>query len=335
MFCKLIQDIIDLKTAKTHILSYPDLAIRANQVNLHQYHPELESKSNYSPYNLGDFLSSVVVDYCCRKNNIKINNKTSRTYNLYAIGSLLLMGHQSATVWGSGLPYKPFLSKTITHYSILRKLDIRLVRGPLTQAELVKLGHDCPNIYGDPALIMPFIYNPTCRKISNEYGVIPHYSMENKVEQYFDRDNIISMRTNNYKRVINRICTCSRIITSSLHGMILAEAYGVPVVLVSDRPKPLLFKYEDYLMSTERYLSYENTWEEGLNSSKILPLPQNLRSLQLNIISTFPADIWRERESGYLASVPFSIFNPIILILYSLDPWILGILFVPLRTVFI
>src|SRR5690606_19566740 len=61
-----------------------------------------------------------------------------------------------------------------------------------------------------------------------------------------------------YERVINEIAQCDAISSSSLHGLILADALGVPNLWVIFGDKSTLkdadvrFKFMDYYASTER-----------------------------------------------------------------------------------
>src|SRR5690606_14915863 len=82
-----------------------------------------------------------------------------------------------------------------------------------------------------------------------EYLVIPHYSKEKKyMEKYA---NVVSTLTSDWRGFISDILGAELIISSSLHGLIVAEAYGVPAVLLDDIDKDYL-KYNDYYLSTGR-----------------------------------------------------------------------------------
>ena len=125
-----------------------------------------------------------------------------------------------------------------------RRLDIRAVRGPLTKKVLEDYGHQCPEVFGDPAVLMPLIYNPIKRK-KYDYLVIPQFIDEKNFRAVHPKERMISMNTNDYKYVIDEITSSKIVYTSSLHGIILAEAYGVPAVFYRSLPKYKDFKYYD------------------------------------------------------------------------------------------
>lgn len=73
--------------------------------------------------------------------------------------------NQDAVVWGTGCTKEPEKNiNNIIHQKYMRKLDVRAVRGPKTKGALDKLGIKCPEVYGDPAMLMPLIYQPINKK---------------------------------------------------------------------------------------------------------------------------------------------------------------------------
>lgn len=72
------------------ILYYPTLRSKKNVVNINYWISSLKKKD--LPYNLGDELSPLVVEYMLRRKDISAGKKVSKTRHLYAIGSILQMG---------------------------------------------------------------------------------------------------------------------------------------------------------------------------------------------------------------------------------------------------
>lgn len=177
------------------------------------------------------------------------------------------------------------------HRYPFRKLDIRCVRGPLTKKTMERLGHQCPAVYGDPAVLMPLIYQPENKTKTLEYLVIPHFSTEKALRQKLPQENIASMNTTDYKTVIDKICSAKKVISSSLHGIILAEAYGVPAIFFQDRPERFNYKYADWYGSTNRdAFPGVETIEEALRCA--CPKLPDLEVMQKQLIDTFPYDLW-------------------------------------------
>ena len=230
-------------------------------------------------HNVGDVISLVLFDYLLKYKNIgKWSFKTKR---LALVGSVLQFIGAKTIVVGSG-----FLDeRSIDVFSRKRpKLIVRAVRGPLTRNALIKLGYDVPEIYGDPAILMPVFYRPHHAYKRYEYVIIPHYS---KLDKYKGYDNVVSTKTKDWRAFIDTICSSSYVISSSLHGIILAEAYGVPAIFLNDTESGSIFKYKDYYSSTgrETFLVADSI-EDALNKREKVKVP-DLTSVQQRLLSEF------------------------------------------------
>lgn len=270
--------LMKLKRCNSRILNSNTRFTQPNRVNLHWWSTENQDHVE----NVGDYLSVVVCNYMLKKKGLSFDDAVKYTKHLYGIGSIIQGGAQNATIWGSGLKQGNEDIGFIFRHT--RKLDIRLVRGPRTREALINNGFKCPEKYGDPALIMPLIYNPSIKK-SRDYLVILHH--ESKL-QY---ENSITPLYRDYREFIDAIISSKLVISSSLHGVILAEAYGIPAILLDDDAVSNKFKYEDYYYSTGRFeLGTVASVEEALEA----PVPNlpDLTGLQKNIISSFPYDLW-------------------------------------------
>ena len=241
-------------------------------------------EDNEKNQNLGDFLSKIVVDYFAPKSDGCSNKKTK---TLYAIGSILGFRCQDAVVWGSGLISSQNFE--LLHKTRFSCLDIRAVRGPKTREKLLELGKKCPMVYGDPAILMPKIYQPEYNEKKYDVSVVLHYVDKDMVVP--DGVNKIEIITDDYKKFIDEIVASKLIISSSLHGIILAETYGVPAVFLNTNGTKVPFKYEDWYNSTNRYdIIFADTLESALTIKPML-LP-DLKSMQENLLAVFPYDLW-------------------------------------------
>jgi len=261
-------------------------------VNLHYWDSSIEIGEDCN-HNLGDDLSPIIVNYMLDRNSLSLRMPIDGKKHLYAVGSIISMGYQKATIWGSGF-LEPLSSvRRIFHHRFLRKLDIRCVRGPETRKVLVELGHSCPQVYGDPAMLLPLVYRPKAVEKTIDYLLIPHFSKEKEYKEKIGGGNFGSMITNDYRPLIDKICSSKLVISGSLHGIILAEAYGVPAIFLRDRDAKKDFKYNDYYASTLRpAYKYASTIEEALKMEP-MSLPPNIKELQTNLIDSFPYDLWR------------------------------------------
>jgi pyruvyltransferase len=264
-----------------------DLSDRIKDEGVHLHYWKYDPEKG--KHNLGDNLSMIIVEKMKERNGIK-EEKINGCRHLYAIGSILQAGYQNATVWGSGFIEDPTSSgiSKLFHGAYARKLDIRAVRGPLTAEALQKLGHDVPDVYGDPAMLMPTIYSPENKEKSMEYAVVSHYADK------ADYDNRIPIMTTDYQDFIGKLCHAKRIISSSLHGVILAEAYGVPAVLFrpegADEQIPL-YKYRDYYYGTGR-MEFPVAYSIKEALEIVPPMIPDLSQQTAKLAEAFPKDIW-------------------------------------------
>ena len=169
-----------------------------------------------------------------------------------AIGSVLGWGFRRDNVnvfWGSGFMFNDEVVRS-------QPRKICAVRGPLSRKQLLAQNIDCPEIYGDPALLFPRYYFPEIKK-KYSLGVIPHMWNENDdLLRKFSNDpevKIIDIKSGIFN-VVDEILSCEYIASNSLHGLIAADAYGVPSIWI-DMTQDILgdgFKFRDYLASVGR-----------------------------------------------------------------------------------
>lgn len=271
---------------------YLDIPAKKNRVNIFQYHPEVFGWD--TSWNLGDSLGEVIINYMLDKAGIDIDAEVSGTKHFNCVGTNIQGSYQNATIWGSGiLPLKTY---AFWQKLCRRKLDIRAVRGPLTRKVLLEQGQQCPEVYGDPAILMPLIYTPmNGRQKVRKKIIIPQFASENSFREKHPEDYLLSMKTNDYRHVIDEIVSSEIVYTSSLHGIILAEAYGVPAVFFHGLEDYWDFKYADYYYSTGRMdFKIAKNYEEALTMDP-LPLP-NLDGMVKGLLESFPYDLWEPKS---------------------------------------
>lgn len=135
------------------------------------------------------------------------------------IGSILTFANANSVVWGSGIMARSDV--------VNPKADIRSVRGKLSRRRLLDCGGSCPEVFGDPALLFPKFYDNDV-DIEYELGVIPHFVDFNlAVSREENLINVIDIRSDIFK-FVDEVRKCKRIVSSSLHGLIVADSYGIP-----------------------------------------------------------------------------------------------------------
>ena len=278
-----------------------DVPSLKNRVNVFEYHPDkVGYNRSLGPYNLGDSLGLVIVDYLLSNRGLKRDAPVKGRKHLFTVGSNIFGGeyignYQNATIWGSGILKEPSPRLSFLQRLSHRHLDIRAVRGPLTREVLLRFGHNCPEVYGDPAILMPMIYSPSDTTKKNDFIVIPQFYNECIFRDEHPDLPMVSMNTNDYQSVIDKIVASKIVYTSSLHGIILAESYGVPAVFYRGLAKTIDFKYKDYYYSTGRFeVPMVDTFEEALGIEPP-PLP-DLSGLRKGLLDCFPYDLWEKSK---------------------------------------
>lgn len=191
------------------------------------------------PNNFGDVLTRDLLSYF----NIDFNHTNVHEHgDLFVIGSIARLAPFGAKVVGSGIIRKnENLNSTVRWKS---------VRGPLTRKRVIECGGECPEIYGDPALLLPMICKPEEKKY--KIGLVPHYQDYKRAANLQEKYHLINVINKNPLEVAKEITKCEKIISSSLHGIICAHAFGIPAARVTFSK---LYgdgsKFDDYCESVE------------------------------------------------------------------------------------
>lgn len=213
-----------------------------------------------------------------------------------SIGSVLQFCKiNNAIVWGAGI---------LSSDSRLPNAKYYAVRGYKTKEKIKELGYEVPNIVGDPAILLPLIYKPKNEKKYN-ISIIPHYIHYNEYKEKLEsKYNVINL-LDNIERVIDEIYQSHFIISTSLHGIIVAHAYGIKSVRVEDSKRKLSgddIKFLDYfssihlknynpIMSQELFNKSEEELVNIINedyNEVILPKQDIIKEIQYNLLEVFP-----------------------------------------------
>lgn len=198
--------------------------------------------------NFGDCLSPYILEKISGK-EVVYTEQSKDVTTIMAIGSILATDVSNSIIWGNGFAWKYSDTEIVS-----APLEIRAVRGKLTRVKLLEHGIPCPEVYGDPALLLPRLYNPGVKK-KYKLGIIPHivdYEDVCKLYGSLPEDVcIIDFRIfkgNTVEKTIDKILECDKIISGGLHGLIVANAYGIDAMWVefSKKIQGDGFKFWDY-----------------------------------------------------------------------------------------
>lgn len=236
--------------------------------------------------NWGDDLNFYLIELISHK-HIVFKNKSivGKLYkNNYAcIGSIVeWLIDKKSIVWGAG-------ACGASRMNVLPQ-KVLAVRGPMTRDFLLNNGVDCPPIYGDPALLLPRFYKPKTKRVYR-MGIIPHVvDSRNKFVKLFKEANpdvqVVDLAHYDcWTDVIDQIVQCDFVISSSLHGLIVSDAYQVPNVWVkfSDKLGGDDFKFKDYFKSVGRNTSAVYRIERPLDFYTLQTLAKEWRPIQIDL----------------------------------------------------
>lgn len=171
------------------------------------------------PGNFGDILTPLILAHY----GYQVNHSMQEDADYMMIGSIAKLARPGITVLGSG---------AMTSGA---KLDPganwRWVRGPHTRDLVIRNGGECAEIYGDPAMLLPRIIAPAADK-KHAVGIVPHYVDYQETKDRYPDLPVINILNSDPAEVVREITQCERIISSSLHGIIAAHAYGIPAAWV-------------------------------------------------------------------------------------------------------
>jgi pyruvyltransferase len=236
----------------------------------------------YNNKNAGDLVGPYLYEKITGIQPIRENNPSSSNGNKFLLtcGSIVnprYMHPKRTIIWGSGI-----IKQTLKLNS---PNSIHAVRGPLTRNEFLKNNIECPEVYGDPAILLRKFYTP---KIDNrkefKLGIIPHYvdySFTNKM--YTDKENIkIIDICNDVENVIDEISECSLLISTSLHGIIFSHTYGRSCAW--SKSKVGLYgndcKFADYFLTTDLVQQPVNIFSKKYSIQELSKFAENNLSIQ-------------------------------------------------------
>jgi pyruvyltransferase len=176
----------------------------------------------------------------------KIDPRTAGSKRrLFSVGSVLHFALDNDVIWGTGVNGK--IDAAEYHF---RALDVRAVRGPCTRDFLSKRGINAPAIFGDPALLLPYVIPDLVALARTKLYPVTVIPNLNDFAAYSQIPAVFNPRAP-VEACLRRIAQSEFVVGSSLHAVVVAESLGIPARLVSSALESP-FKYQDYYLSTGR-----------------------------------------------------------------------------------
>lgn len=179
-------------------------------------------KNTYNPSFIWQIKTFLKCLFLCNRH--LFNEVTwSWEHPMLGIGSILSKGNSRSIVWGSG-----FMNKD----EIFRGGKVYALRGKLSNQMLRTQGYYGTEVFGDPALLLPLFISPSNTK-AFKVSFVPHFSEYNKIlELCKGKYNVIDLHGTTIEEVVKQITSSEYVLSTSLHGIIVAHAYGIPALWV-------------------------------------------------------------------------------------------------------
>lgn len=199
--------------------------------------------------NFGDLIGPYLISKITNRPVLNIINESYSGF--ITVGSILQsVDRKDMVVWGSGFIEEPS-DKTLNNIKKYNPLILSL-RGKKTAECLVNANVKLPDsvVYGDPALILPLFYQPLINN-HKRVGVCPHFIHKPHFLEIINKDDglIIIDVQKDMESVVSEIASSSVCISTSLHGLIIAQAYNIPWVWLEIDDQNLFgndFKFKDF-----------------------------------------------------------------------------------------
>jgi hypothetical protein len=263
------------------------------------------SRIKYIYYYTGRVRATKSIIYKLLKFDFKRLRILDYIYSLFmanyiiSIGSILYYTSNRTIVWGSGMMSKDG--------NICSKSKYYAVRGLETLKRLRQIGVKGDIAIGDPALLISLIYKPKTKK-KYKLGIIPHYIHFDEVCGMIKNKEILVINLNspNVEALLEEICSCENIISTSLHGIIVPHSFKINSIWCNLVDKKLAgdnVKFADYFSSVgiHNYSPYDieniNDIEsiiDIINNSNVSVPQIDIKNIQMDLIRAAPFSVKKE-----------------------------------------
>ena len=195
--------------------------------------------------NIGDQINPALVSAVTGRDTIWWADRASD--HLVAVGSVMAATTPASYVWGAGVMHP---SVGIGDPDPARVLA---VRGKLTHAEFSRAHRPIKDVpLGDPGFLIGRHFGQHSRTpVGFELGIVPHYVDWGHpiVDAWRRWDGVTLLDVREPQdSFLRRMASCRAVVSSSLHGLVFAEALGIPNLWIelSDKVVGDGFKFHDW-----------------------------------------------------------------------------------------
>jgi pyruvyltransferase len=201
-------------------------------------------------FNVGDQLNPFLLP---RLFDVDVTLATLPTApHLAAIGSILQATNERSQVWGTGVMHDTYRVPNLSAG------NVHAVRGKLSYQWLRSGGINLRDIpLGEPGFLANDALRDTNQPKRFEIGIVPHYQDRRLVcsSSLVAEDSVADLSVHSEPGAfLADMASCRVVVSSSLHGLVLAESLGIPNVWVkfSDRTGGGKFKFLDWFSLAAR-----------------------------------------------------------------------------------
>lgn len=179
-------------------------------------------------FNAGDFYAIWIAPMVAGRPPSLPNDEKINKCSLATVGSILEWG--ARYVWGPG-----FISG---NRKLARETEkVFAIRGPksykiATESLTTPDTQSVTQAYGDPGLLISWYYQPHNQTKTYSICLIPHYAENDApalkdIVTHWSNVHVLNMR-NPIFSIMDEIVQCEFVFSSSLHGLIFSDSYGIP-----------------------------------------------------------------------------------------------------------
>jgi hypothetical protein len=198
--------------------------------------------------NFGDLLTEAVLRWLGARRVVNVRHLPFDCGPaLVGAGSVLgMLRYPSGVVWGSGFLWE---TPQPNQEPPQEPLEVLAYRGPRTRDLAKMLGWKTTDVFGDPGILLSRMFEPERKRW--EVGFVPNFSHAHSYRgtESATGVKVIDLERPDVRAVTAELSSCRAIVSTSLHGIVAAQAFGIPWVWCKTEPElsGAEFKFHDFM----------------------------------------------------------------------------------------